>query len=73
MLETEGPEKSLIGNMYFSQSQNTLVSKVLWEISCLEFKTHLGVETMFQMVVRSPYLLLKAYLAEDMVMIHFQG
>lgn len=72
MPETEGAEKPFIGNMFFSHSENTLASEVHREASCLEFKAHLSIETMFQMAVGSPYLLLKACLAEDMVVIHFQ-
>ena len=55
MLETEGPEKPFIENMPFSQSENTLVFKIHWEISYLEFKVPLSVKTMFQMTVGSPW------------------
>ena len=55
MLETEGPEKPFIENMSFSQSENTLVFKIHWEISYLEFKVPLSVKTMFQMTVGSPW------------------
>lgn len=70
--ENEGFRKlcwklKVLGNLsleicIFPQSQNTLVSEVHLEASCLEFKARLPVEIMFQMVVRSLYLLLKVNL-----------
>lgn len=55
MLETEGPEKPFIENVSFFQSENTLVVKIHWETSYLEFKVPLSVKTMFQMTVGSPW------------------